>query len=134
MHSLHLNLILAWVWISLGFLSGLVLGLFFHDEHWLGGYATLKRRLYRLAHISFFGLGIANLCFYWTARSVSGPATWSIPSWSFIIGALTMPLCCVLMAHLPRARSLFAVPVLSLLLGGILTVIALVQATPEVHL
>ena len=39
----------------------------------------------------------------------------------FIVGAITMPLCCVLMAHNPKLRHLFAVPVVSLILAGTLT-------------
>ncbi len=36
----NLNLFLAWLWILLGFVSGMVLGLFFHRENWLGGYGS----------------------------------------------------------------------------------------------
>ena len=43
------NLFLAWLWILLGFVTGMVLGLFFHHENWLGGYGSFKRRMYRLA-------------------------------------------------------------------------------------
>jgi hypothetical protein len=126
----ELNLALAWSWVALGLGSGMVLGLFFHREQWLGGYASLKRRLYRLGHISFFGLGVLNLCFYFTVRelAVTGPAV-KIAAWAFVAGAIFMPLCCVLMAHAPRLRPLFAVPVLSLLLGGVLT--AVVVALPQ---
>jgi hypothetical protein len=42
----------------------------------------------------------------------------SIAGWGFVIGAISMPLCCLLMANFPRTRLLFGVPVLSLLLGG----------------
>jgi hypothetical protein len=126
MQTLHLNLILAWTWIWLGFLSGLGLGCFFHREDWLGGYAGFKRRLYRLAHIAFSALGVANLCFYFTALQVahSGPG-WVIASWGFIAGAISMPACCVLTAHFPRTRLLFGVPVLSLLLAGLITIVNL---------
>ena len=41
----------------------MVLGMFFHGENWLGGYASFKRRMYRLGHISFFGLGAVNMLF-----------------------------------------------------------------------
>ena len=120
---LRLNLIVAWIGILLGFGSGLVLGLFFHQENWLGGYASLKRRLYRLAHVSFFGLGAVNLLFYFTALQLTrfGPAL-AIASWAFIAGAVFMPICCLLRAHFPRTQLLFALPVGSLLLGGALTV------------
>ncbi|SRR6266511_2386121 len=117
-----LNLTLAWLWIVLGFVSGLLLGLFFHHDHWLGGYTSFKRRLYRLAHISFFGLATVNFLFYFTAREfgVGSPAT-VIASWGFILGAVSMPACCLLLAHQPGLRALFLIPVLSLVTAGTLT-------------
>lgn len=51
-HMAQINLIFAWLWIAVGFVLGFIFGLNFHREEWLGGYTTLKRRLYRLAHIS----------------------------------------------------------------------------------
>lgn len=65
-HIAQVNLILAWLWIAVGFVLGFIFGLNFHREEWLGGYTTLKRRLYRLAHISIFALAIINLLFYFT--------------------------------------------------------------------
>ena len=125
----QLNFLVAWVWLCLAFVSGLVLGLFFHRENWLGGYGSFRRRLYRLGHISFFGLGIVNLAFYLTAKEASlSPSTMSIAGWCFVTGAVAMPLCCLLMAHFPRTRPLFGVPVLSLLLGGSLVMVGLVHA------
>src|SRR5438876_5323691 len=123
------NLLLAWLGVLLGFISGLYLGLNFHRDTWLGGYGSFKRRLYRLGHISFFGLAIVNFMFYFTVRalsSVNPAAAWA--SWAFIIGAVSMPLCCLVMAHFPRLRPLFSVPVLSLILGASLTVLTLAQA------
>ena len=122
----QLNLLLAWLWIFLGFVTGLLLGLFFHDENWLNGYGSFKRRMYRLGHISFFGLGAVNLLFCLTARNLSltGPFA-GVASWAFIVGALTMPVCCVVMAHHPKAHLIFAVPVLSLVTGGALMFIQL---------
>jgi hypothetical protein len=118
----QLNLVLAWLWMLLGFISGLVLGLRFHREDWLGGYASFKRRLYRLAHISFFGLAIVNLLFYLVARDFSsGGVSVAIASWSFLIGAVSMPLCCVAMAQNAKFRPLFFIPVSSLILGATLT-------------
>jgi len=118
------NLFLAWLWILLGFGSGLVLGLFFHRENWLGGYGSLKRRMYRLGHISFFGLGTVNLLFWLTMQKISVPgALAGTASGAFILGALTMPVCCVVMAHFPKAHLIFAVPVISLITGGILTLL-----------
>jgi hypothetical protein len=120
----QLNLLLGWLWILLGFISGMVIGLFFHREGWLGGYSSFKRRLYRLAHISFFGLGVVNLFFWLTIKFIasSGPL-FAVASWTFVIGAITMPACCVVMANLPRARMIFALPVISLLIGGVITLL-----------
>ena len=117
------NLILAWLWILLGFTSGMVLGMFFHGENWLGGYASFKRRMYRLGHISFFGLGAVNLLFCLTVQnfSLAGPQIHSA-SLAFIVGAIAMPVCCVVMAHFPKAHLIFAVPVISLIAGAALTV------------
>jgi hypothetical protein len=118
----HPNLILAWLWIVLGFVAGFILGLNFHREEWLGGYASHKRRLYRLAHISFFGLALVNLMFFFTARALfeAKPAV-TLASWGFIVGAVTMPLCCVLMAQSTKWRTLFGIPVSSLISAGVLT-------------
>jgi len=124
----HLNLVIAWLWILLGFVSGMVLGLFFHGENWLGGYASFKRRLYRLAHISFFGLGVVNLLFCLTVQnfSLAGPLV-HFASLAFITGAIAMPVCCVVMAHFPKAHMIFAVPVVSLIAGGILTLMEVIK-------
>lgn len=117
------NLRTAWVLVVLGILSGAMLGLGFVGETWLGGYAGFRRRLYRLGHISFFGLALLNLMFYFTARGAAGDGTslfWA--SRLFIVGGVTMPLCCAGLAHFPRGQAFFAVPVGSLLVAGLLTV------------
>jgi hypothetical protein len=129
---MNLNLILAWIGILLGFLSGFCLGLKFHQPDWLGGYGSFKRRMYRLAHISLFGLAVVNLLFYFTARSLGAAGlSLEIASGGFILGAITMPACCLITAHFPACRTSFAVPVLSLLLAGTLTLWAVIK-TPNV--
>jgi hypothetical protein len=122
------NLILAWLWILLGFTSGMVLGMFFRGENWLGGYGSFKRRMYRLGHISFFGLGAVNLLFCLTVQnfSLDGPLI-HFASLAFITGAIAMPICCVVMAHFPKVHMLFAVPVVSLIAGGILTLLEVMK-------
>ena len=122
------NLILAWLWILLGFISGMALGMFFHGENWLGGYGSFKRRMYRLGHISFFGLGVVNLLFWLTVQNVSANSQLvGIASWAFIVGAISMPVCCLVMAHFPKAHLIFAVPVVSLIAGGALTLMEVVK-------
>jgi len=120
---IEINLALAWLWILLGFLSGAILGLNFHREDWLGGYGSFARRLCRLGHISFFGLGALNLMFYFSARSLGlGGGGLACASWAFITGAVAMPLCCFGSAFRPALRHLFFIPVLSLITGGLATI------------
>lgn len=118
----HINLVSAWIGLLLGFVSGALMGLKFHQPDWLGGYTSYPRRMIRLGHISFFGLGMVNLMFYFVTRSLPpfGPALVAA-SWLFIVGAITMPVCCALMLRGASWRNAFVVPVLSLLVAGGLT-------------
>ena len=122
------NLLFAWLWILLGFISGMILGMFFHGENWLGGYGSFKRRMYRLGHISFFGLGAVNLLFWLTMQKISaaGPLA-EFASAAFIVGAIAMPVCCAVMAHFPKAHLIFAVPVVSLITGGTLILLEVIK-------
>jgi hypothetical protein len=125
--AVQLNLVFAWVWILAGFLSGMVMGLCFHQENWLGGYASYKRRMYRLGHISFFGLGIVNFIFYLTIQTRgSAGALAHAASWCFVLGGLTMPICCWFMARTARAQFFFGIPVISLIGGAVLTIMEVV--------
>jgi hypothetical protein len=121
MNTGQLNLVLGWLWVALGFASGALLGVGFHKEQWLGGYASWRRRLYRLAHISFFGLGFLNLMFFLTVRMSHAGDLFKVASLAFGLGAVTMPFCCVLSAHKPQCKPVFAVPVLSLMTGAVVT-------------
>jgi hypothetical protein len=110
------------------FLSGMILGMFFHVENWLGCYASLKRRMYRLGHISFFGLGVVNLLFSLTVKNyMLAGAFIHCASIAFVIGAVAMPFCCLVMAHFPKAHLIFSIPVMSLIVGGGLTILELTK-------
>src|SRR5438445_10239914 len=127
MNAPQTNLVAAWVGIVLGFVGGSGLGMFFRREDWLGGYGSFKRRLYRLAHISLFGLAFVNLAFYLTAQTFTVPMPGlQVASWSFLLGAATMPICSVILAHRPCALPLFAIPVVSLIVGGCITLALLI--------
>lgn len=116
----QINLYAGWTGILLGFLAGVVPGLFFWQEGWLGGYGSWRRRLVRLAHVSFFGLGFINIGFGLTAQG-SGFAGAGLPfalaSGLLVAGALTMPAVCYLAAWRQPLRNLFPVPVLCLVAG-----------------
>jgi hypothetical protein len=119
-HTGIINLYAAWVGILLGFIAGAVHGLFFHDDMWLGGYGTWRRRMARLGHISLFGIAFINFAYALTVRSLGLHDTSLWPSRLFIVGAVTMPLVCYLSAYRKPFRHLFFVPVFSLIVGAII--------------
>lgn len=129
-HSTEPNLVLAWLWILTGFASGSLMGMRFARENWLGGYTSFKRRMYRLGHISFFMLGFTNLAFHLTAKAETNWSASLLPwaSWTFIIGAISMPVCCAVMAHAPRFHALFVLPVGALLFATTLTLWMITQS------
>jgi hypothetical protein len=116
----QLHLYAAWIGITAGFLSGALLGLFFHGEEWLGGYGSWSRRMARLGHISFFGIAFINLTFALSLKAFEITLSSPWPSWLLLGGAVTMPLVCFLSAWQKRFRHFFPVPVLCLLAGTLL--------------
>jgi hypothetical protein len=118
-HVPEINLLACWAGVMTGLLGGMLLGLGFHREDFLGGYGSPRRRLYRLAHIACFGLAGINLLFWLTVtqKALTG-ALLPSASVALLLGAVTMPLCCILTAHWPPARHGFAVPVIALLYGA----------------
>lgn len=121
-----INLIGGWLGMLAGVLSGAIVGLFFHRDDWMGGYGSYRRRLTRLGHISFFGLGFLNLLFAATFAQLSPRGnSLSIASCALIVGSIAMPACCFLSAWRKPFRQLFPVPVvavttgiLAILIGG----------------
>ena len=97
---------------------GKVHDFYFHDDNWLGGYTSWTRRMTRLGHIAFFGIGFVNLAYALTINALGllDPSPW--PSWLFIIGAIGMPLVCYLSAFMKPLRHLFFIPVVCLLAGA----------------
>lgn len=118
MDFIHLTLVTGWIATLGGVASGMVMGLRFHREEWLGGYASFRRRLVRLGHISFFGLGFANLLFAVTASELPLRAPFGeIAAAGFVLGAMTMPVACFLAAWRAPLRHLFPIPVAGVLVG-----------------
>jgi hypothetical protein len=127
MDTITLTMLVAgWAGMLAGGLSGAAIGLFFHDERWMGGYGSFRRRLTRLGHISFFGLGFLNLLFAFTHHLAGLPAGWGrIAAGALLVGAVTMPACCFLSAWRKPFRHLFAVPVLGVVGGVTATLVGL---------
>jgi len=117
------NVLAAWIGFLLAMLSGIIPGLFFRGEKWMGGYNSWERRLTRLGHISLFGLGFINLAFGLTMRSLGISESLALPSLLFIVGAISMPIICYMSAWKPVVRHLFFIPVVSLLFATVLTLV-----------
>ena len=114
----QLHIVIGWTAVIMGALSGAIMGLFFHRDEWAGGYASFPRRMMRLGHIAFFGLGFLNLMFGLTIQVILLPDAYlTIASTGFIIGAVAMPLCCFLAAWRKPFRHLFPIPVLGVIAG-----------------
>jgi hypothetical protein len=140
-----LNLWAAWIGLLAGMVGGAAVGLFFHGEQWLGGYASWRRRLLRLGHVSFFGLAFVNLAFVVTVDRLSPapgpsvplpgdpgagglPAALRFASYALVAGSALMPVVCCASAFRREARVLFVLPVaclvsgvMALILGGLAT-------------
>jgi hypothetical protein len=123
------HLLAAWIGFLCGVVSGALVGLFFHREDWLGGYGSYPRRLVRLGHISFFGLGFLNALFALTVSIVQMPElAGHLASIGLLAGAITMPLCCFAAAWRKSLRALFPIPVASLLGSVALVVLTLARS------
>lgn len=118
----------GWWWIGMGFASGALLGLFFQRADFLGGYDAYPRRLVRLGHIAFVGLGLINIAFSLVAPDMKlDAASARVASWALILGGVSMPLACFATAARPALKPLFVIPVASLLTGSTLTAWGLSQ-------
>lgn len=108
----------------LGVISGALIGLFFAKEEWMGGYSSWRRRLTRLGHISFFGLGFVNFLFAFTHHALHLDPAWATKAaGAFLTGAASMPTVCFLSAWKKPLRHLFAIPVVSVALGILCTLL-----------
>lgn len=114
---MNLNLHTAWIAFLLGCIAGAIPGIFFYNANWLGGYSSWKRRMIRLAHISFFGIGALNLAFALTVYILEIESGLMSVSYLLIIGVITMPIICYLSAWNIFFRHLFFIPAISVILG-----------------
>lgn len=118
MSSAHASLVVGWITMIGGVVSGSIIGLLFHNADWLGGYASFRRRLVRLAHISFFGIGFLNVLFGVTAAALPLDASATrVGSTALMIAAVAMPANCLLTAWREPFRHLFFIPVLAVTVG-----------------
>jgi Na+/H+-dicarboxylate symporter len=127
MISGQINILFGWAWMCVGFISGMTLGLWAEQEHWLGGYGSVIRRYLRLAHVAFIALSIINILYGHELASVDLPNhIKNIGSALMIFGAAGVPLACISAAFLRKTKYLLPLPASALLIGTIILVIGLV--------
>ena len=104
----------GWALILMGFVGGTGLGLFFHRDDFLGGYASWPRRLLRLGHIACAALGILNVAY--GLSPIPDAHGWrpQTAAMGLIVGGITMPLVCFLSAWWKPFNRLFFIPVTAL--------------------
>lgn len=109
-----INMNVAWIGFLLGCFAGIVPGLFFHNNDWLGGYTSWSRRMIRLAHIAFFGIGFLNLLFFLSVEILGLETRLQTISTLLIVSAIAMPAVCYLSAWKPVFRHIFFIPAMSI--------------------
>ena len=122
------NRIIGWMSLALGAGTGMVMGLWSFDgpvatPSWLGDYGETSRRLVRLGHIAFFGLGILNLLL---ARelprlSLGGPARRTAAR-AMNFGNVFLPLTLFAAAGYHPLKYAMTLPVSAVFLALVLTV------------
>jgi hypothetical protein len=116
-----MNWYFGWSLILAAFVTGAIIGLYFHRDDFLGGYALFRRRILRLGHIALAALGMINVLY-----SLSSPASFTslesqIASVGFMIGGVSMPAVCFLTAWRAEFRHWFFIPVSALILAVVCT-------------
>ena len=123
----QINVLFGWVWMCVGFISGMTLGLWAEEEKWLGGYASITRRYLRLAHVAFIALSIINILYGKELGSIDLPThIKSIGSALMIFGAAGVPITCICTAFYRKAKYFLPLPALAVLAGTTILVIGMI--------
>jgi hypothetical protein len=118
-----MNRTVGWASLAAGIATGLVMGLWSFDgplpsPAWLGEYADTPRRLARLGHIAFIGLGILNILLSRELADSSLEARGRrIASVSMNVGNVLLPLNLFVAAAWHPAKYAMALPGTAVLLA-----------------
>jgi len=113
-----MNRFIGWTSLVAGIATGLVMGLWSFDgpapvPGWLGDYDDLSRRLARLGHIAFIGLGILNILLSRELTALAlGPGARRIAAAAMNVGNVLLPLALLAAAAWHPAKYATAVPAL----------------------
>ena len=109
-----MNWYFGWGSILGAFVTGAILGMFFHREDFLGGYDSFRRRILRLGHISQAALGMLNVLFAVSTSASNHSFDARVAAIAFVVGGVAMPTVCFLTAWRVGFRHLFFIPVVAL--------------------
>ena len=130
-----INWWIGWSMILAAFVGGAIVGIWFHQENFLGGYTSFRRRIVRLGHIALAELGILNVVFALSPWPEPGEGIAWAASACFVVGGLLMPLVCFLTGWRAAWRHAFFIPVLCLIAAVIFTLwggaLSLTTLTPQ---
>jgi hypothetical protein len=120
------NRLVGWTSLAVGVAVGLVIGLWSFDgpmrpPAWIGEYADTSRRLVRLGHIAFIGLGLIDILIERELeRSALAPAARAVASWSMVVGNVLLPVTLFAAAAYRPFKYFMAVPAMSVFLALVL--------------
>ena len=123
----QINVLFGWCWLGIGLVFGLIMGLRAEGENWLGGYASLKRRYLRLAHVAFIALSTINILFGKELASIAlSGSVKDIGSALMIFGAAGVPITCISAAFFRKIKYFLPLPASAVLVGVVIIVVGLV--------
>jgi hypothetical protein len=115
------NWYVGWGMLLSAFVTGAIIGLSFHRDDFLGGYASFRRRILRLGHIALAALGIINILYGLSPTTPEPSWRNQVASIGFIVGGMTMPAVCFLSAWRAGFRYWFFIPVTALIVASVQT-------------
>lgn len=130
---------IGWASAALGGLTGLVLGLWSFDgpfptPAFLGEYGDTSRRLARLGHIAFFGLGILNLLLAGELeRGRLGRSAGRLASWTMNFGNVFLPLTLFAASVFHPAKYLMSLPASSVTVAMVVVAWGVWRTPPTIH-
>jgi hypothetical protein len=113
----------AWISFVMGVVTGLTLGLWSFDgpfptPEWLGDYDSLSRRMTRLGHIAYFGLGFLTLLLAWELPKLTLDARQkTIAAKMMIFGNMFLPLTLFAASIYHPLKYLMPIPALCVLVA-----------------
>lgn len=119
-----LNMKFGWAWLLLGIFEAAFIGMFAFQPDWLGGYASLTRRLVILSHIAFMALSIVNIIYGLCLPAINlSNNLKKTGSYCMIFAGISMPILCLLSVLNSSFQNLFFIPVVFFIIAVVIMII-----------